>query len=119
MPVIWLTPVLTDGSVVEAITANPAPQLLVGGTGARFGVPRAALATGRQVLEIPEADHSLRVPGSVRRYTGVLGLVEYAQVCLEEINRPARDPHDLAAAHQRLLAAEHRAVAAVATWGTR
>jgi hypothetical protein len=34
-----------------------------------------ARGTGKQVLEIPDADHGLRVPGAVRGYTEVLGVV--------------------------------------------
>ncbi|OJF09504.1 alpha/beta hydrolase [Couchioplanes caeruleus] len=75
LPAIWLTPILTDDSVVEAITANRAPQLLIGGTDDRFWMPQAAEATGKQVLQIADADHSLRVPGPVRRYAEVLATV--------------------------------------------
>ncbi len=38
-PAIWLTPVLTEPVLVEAIRANPARQLLVGGTADLLGTP--------------------------------------------------------------------------------
>jgi pimeloyl-ACP methyl ester carboxylesterase len=63
------------GDVAAAIGANPAPSLLVGGTDDRLWVPDAARASGKQVLEIPGADHWLRVPGPVRHYAEVLGMV--------------------------------------------
>ncbi|WP_183227593.1 alpha/beta hydrolase [Actinoplanes campanulatus] len=75
IPAVWLTPVLTDPAVVAAITAGPAPALLIGGTADRLWVAEAARATGKPCLEIPGADHSLRVPGPVRAYTDVLGTV--------------------------------------------
>jgi hypothetical protein len=74
-PAIWLTPVLTDDAVVAAITANSAPALLIGGTADEWWVPDAAKATGKQVLTIPGGDHSLRVPGPLRRYVDVLATV--------------------------------------------
>ncbi|BBH69217.1 hypothetical protein ACTI_59020 [Actinoplanes sp. OR16] len=75
LPAIWLTPLLHDPVVVAAITANPAPQLLIGGTSDVAWNPEAARATGVPILEIPEADHALRVPGPVTAYTGVLSTV--------------------------------------------
>ncbi|MEV0902295.1 alpha/beta hydrolase [Actinoplanes sp. NPDC049802] len=75
IPAVWLTPVLTDPAVVAAITAGSAPALLIGGTADRLWVPQAARATGKPFLEIPGADHNLRVPGPVRAYTDVLGTV--------------------------------------------
>ncbi|GAA0475120.1 hypothetical protein Aca07nite_83800 [Actinoplanes capillaceus] len=75
LPVVWLTPVLTDPELVAAIAANPAPALIVGGTADRLWLPDAVRATGKPFLEIPEGDHGLRVPGPVRAYTDVLGTV--------------------------------------------
>jgi hypothetical protein len=76
LPAIWLTPLLTRPPVVAAITGNPAPQLLVGGTADRLWWDAAAArATGQQVLTIKDGTHSLRVPGPVRNFTTVLGTV--------------------------------------------
>lgn len=76
LPAIWLTPLLTRPSVVAAITRNPAPQLLVGGTeDTKWWDTEKARATGKQVLVIPGGTHSLRVPGPIRNFTDVLGQV--------------------------------------------
>jgi hypothetical protein len=76
LPAIWLTPLLTRPPVAEAITRNPAPQLLIGGTADhRWWDAAAARATGKQVLTIQDGTHSLRVPGPVRNFTDVLGTV--------------------------------------------
>ncbi len=75
LPAVWLTPLLTDDSVVEAIAASPAPALLIGGTADRLWVREAADATGKQTLTIPDGSHGLRVPGPLRRYAEVLGIV--------------------------------------------
>ncbi len=68
---IWLTPVLQVPSVAEAIAANPARQLLVGGTADTFawdpGIARELAATGCEVAEIPGADHAMMMPGDVVR----------------------------------------------------
>jgi hypothetical protein len=66
LPAAWLTPVLDLPAVPDAIAANPAPQLLVGGSadGLWVGdVVRALAGDGCDVLEIPDADHVLMVPG--------------------------------------------------------
>ncbi|WP_306210800.1 alpha/beta hydrolase [Actinoplanes sp. RD1] len=74
LPAVWLTPLLTRPVIAEAITRNPAPQLLIGGTAdKRWWDPEAARATGKQLLVVEDGTHSLRVPGPIRRYTDVLG----------------------------------------------
>jgi hypothetical protein len=75
LPAIWLTPLLTDDSVVEAIAASPAPALLIGGSADRQWLREAAEATGKRTLTIPDASHGLRVPGPLRRYAEVLATV--------------------------------------------
>ncbi|MFI5490947.1 alpha/beta hydrolase [Actinoplanes sp. NPDC051859] len=75
LPAVWLTPVLTDDTVVRAIAASSAPALLIGGTADRLWILEAARATGKQTLTIPEGTHSLRVPGALRRYAEVLATV--------------------------------------------
>jgi hypothetical protein len=76
LPAIWLTPLLTDPSVAAAITAGTAPALLIGGAADELWDTTAARATGKPFLEIPGADHALRVPGSIRDYTNVLENIE-------------------------------------------
>jgi hypothetical protein len=64
-PAIWLTPVLTEPAVAEAIRANPARQLLVGGTKDRLWDCDAAAslaADGCDVLQLDGLDHGLIDP---------------------------------------------------------
>ena len=76
IPAVWITPLLTREPVAAAITANPAPQLLIGGTAdRRWWDAETARATKAQVLTIEHGTHSLRVPGPVRNFTDVLGTV--------------------------------------------
>jgi hypothetical protein len=61
-PAIWLTPVLTLVEVVDAIRANPARQLLVGGTADRLwdaDVATSLAADGCDVLQLDGLDHGL------------------------------------------------------------
>ncbi len=69
-PAIWLTPVLVDPVLVEAIRANPARQLLVGGTeDALWDVDVAAslAAGGCDVLQLDGLDHGLIDPADAVR----------------------------------------------------
>jgi hypothetical protein len=66
LPAAWLTPVLDLPAVPQAIEANPAPQLLVGGSADDLwvgDVVRELATAGCDVLEVPDADHVLMVPG--------------------------------------------------------
>jgi hypothetical protein len=75
LPAIWLTPLLHIEAIAEAITRNPAPALLVGGTRDRSWLPDVAAATGKAVVTIDGGDHGLRPPGPLRAYTEALGIV--------------------------------------------
>jgi hypothetical protein len=75
LPAIWLTPLLHIESIAEAITRNPAPALLVGGTRDRSWVPQVAAATSKTIVAIDGGDHGLRPPGPLRAYTDALGIV--------------------------------------------
>jgi len=66
---IWLTPLLVDPVLVEGIAANAGRQLLVGGLADELWVPSIAqeLAdSGCDVLEVPDADHSMATDDVVR-----------------------------------------------------
>ncbi|GAB7005938.1 hypothetical protein JCM18899A_34110 [Nocardioides sp. AN3] len=64
---VWLTPLLGDRRVRKGIRRNRARQLLVGGTADEAWVPAAAARTRADVLELPDADHSLVVKGDKER----------------------------------------------------
>ncbi len=69
-PAIWLTPLLEVPQLVDALAANPAPQLLVGGSADEAWDASAALglaARGCDVLEVPGADHGMIAAGDVVR----------------------------------------------------
>lgn len=67
---IWLTPLLTVPALAEAFSANPARQLLVGGTRDDVWDPDVAdrlAASGCDVLQVRDADHGMLVPGDIVR----------------------------------------------------
>jgi hypothetical protein len=68
---VWLTPLLQIPSLVDALAANPARQLLVGGSADqiawRADVARSLAERGCDVCEIPGADHGLLTPGDLVR----------------------------------------------------
>jgi hypothetical protein len=67
---VWLTPLLELPLLVDAMEANPARQLLVGGV-ADFAwdvdVAARLAEQGCDVLELPDADHGMMAPGDVVR----------------------------------------------------
>jgi len=70
LPAVWLTPLLEITAVAEAMAANPAPQLLVGGTADDlWDSALAAELRGRgcEVLEIQGGDHLLMASGDAVR----------------------------------------------------
>jgi alpha/beta superfamily hydrolase len=70
LPAIWLTPVLDEPSVVDGIAANPAPQLLLGGSADPIWVGEVARSLASDtctVVEIPDVDHAMMRPGDVLR----------------------------------------------------
>ena len=75
LPAIWLTPLLHDHELVDAIASSPAPALLVGGTADKHWHAPAAAATEKQVLTVLGADHNLHVPGSVRENVEALARI--------------------------------------------
>jgi hypothetical protein len=73
LPAIWLTPLLHIEAIADAISRNPAPALLVGGTNDRSWLPEVAAATKKVVVTVVGGDHGLRPPGPLRAYTEALG----------------------------------------------
>jgi hypothetical protein len=81
LPAVWLTPLLTYPWVVDAMARATAPFLLVGGTGDRLWDSTVARRLSPHVVEIPDGDHGLFVPGPMIDTIRVLGQV------VEEIDR--------------------------------
>ena len=75
LPGIWLTPLLTDPDIVEALHRTSAAFLLVGGTADPSWIGDTARALTPHVLEVPDADHGMFVEGPLARSADVLGQV--------------------------------------------
>lgn len=85
LPAVWLTPLLHLPEVVDALQRAEAPFLLVGGGADRTWDSAAARRLSPHLVEIPEADHSLLLPGPLVRSAEALGRVctaveEFVQV---------------------------------------
>jgi hypothetical protein len=78
LPAVWLTPLLRDPLMVEALRAATAPFLLVGGTDDHSWDGDLARGLTPHVLEIEGADHGLYVPGRLAASAEVLGRVATA-----------------------------------------
>ncbi|GAB3436765.1 alpha/beta hydrolase [Flindersiella endophytica] len=65
LPGVWLTPLLTEPTVRQALQAIEAPTLLVGGTGDRVWDSDFAQACGHTVHEVPGADHAMEVSAGI------------------------------------------------------
>ena len=66
---IWLTPLLVEPVLAEAIAANAGRQLLVGGLADELwdaAVARELADAGCDVLEVPDADHGMGTADAVR-----------------------------------------------------
>lgn len=61
IPGIWLTPLLNLESVAVALNNADDRHLAIGGAEDRHWIPEAAPATAAALIEIPDADHALRV----------------------------------------------------------
>ena len=78
LPAIWLTPLLDDDKVVAALRATSAPTLLVGGTGDPSWDCTVARSLDLALHEVPDADHSMLLPGPLVISARVLGGVATA-----------------------------------------
>lgn len=63
LPAVWLTPLLTRPEVATDIAAASVPPLLVGGTADSYWDGDTARSLSPHVVEIPDGDHALQVPG--------------------------------------------------------
>ena len=78
LPAVWLTPVLTAEPVVTALRRATAPALLIGGTADQLWDGTVARQVSPYVLEVPDADHGMYVPGPLAGSAAVLGRVAAA-----------------------------------------
>lgn len=84
VPGVWLTPLLSDQDVPEVreavlrLASSETPALLVGGTADELWDSEVATLSGAQVIEAPEANHSLEVPGDWRSSLAILSRVTEA-----------------------------------------
>ncbi|WP_150307050.1 alpha/beta fold hydrolase [Planctomonas psychrotolerans] len=60
----WLTPILTDPRVAAAAQRASTRHLFVGGTADPLWRPEGTLPTSPNVIEVPEGNHSLEIPGA-------------------------------------------------------
>ncbi|MEV6303264.1 alpha/beta hydrolase [Actinoplanes sp. NPDC051861] len=90
LPAVWLTPLLTLPWVVDALERATAPFLLVGGTAdTEWWSGGTAHRLTPHVLEIPNADHGLLVPGPLTDSIAVLArLVTAVENFLDAIRWP-------------------------------
>jgi hypothetical protein len=93
LPAIWLTPVLTEERVVEALRAATAPFLLVGGGGDSMWKSDLAKELTPYLLEIDGADHGMMLPGPLAASAAVLGFVVTAvEQFLDGVVWPQKEP---------------------------
>ena len=76
LPAVWHTPLLNDARCGAALRSATAPFLLVGGTGDPYWDGALARSLTPHVLEVPDADHGMVLPGRpLARSAAVLGQV--------------------------------------------
>jgi hypothetical protein len=78
LPAVWLTPLLTEPAVVDALTRASRPRLLVGGTADPLWQGDVARRTGADLLEVPGADHGMEVDSDPVRSAEILREVTVA-----------------------------------------
>ena len=67
LPGVWLTPVLTEPEIGRLARRLGPEHLLIGGTADPYWELEIVERTGAQVLQVPDADHSLQIPGNLGR----------------------------------------------------
>ena len=91
-----MTPLVREKRVVEHVTATTAPALLIGGAADRSWDPEAAAVTGKQVIEIADADHTL-YSGHWRTYLRTLehvtdSVLDFVEGATGAIGMRAQEP---------------------------
>jgi hypothetical protein len=98
LPAVWLTPMLSDDSLVAALHRATAPCLLVGGTADPLWNGPLARQLSPHVLEVEGADHGMYVPGPLAGSAAVLGRVATAvEEFLDGVLWLPADEHDAGA----------------------
>ena len=93
LPAVWLTPLLHLPEPAASIGRASRPALLVGGTADPSWDGALARRLSQDVLEVPEADHLLVPPGTVRDAVAVhLDVVEAVEAFLDRLGWPAPVP---------------------------
>jgi pimeloyl-ACP methyl ester carboxylesterase len=75
LPAIWLTPLLTQPACVDGLRRSTKPFLLAGGTADAFWNGALARDLTPHIIEIPNANHGLMVPGPLRHSAEALAEV--------------------------------------------
>jgi hypothetical protein len=78
IPSVWLTPLLRQEFVLDALRRATAPFLLVGGTADPAWDGEVARKLTAHVLEVAHADHAMLLPGPLAGSARVLGHVATA-----------------------------------------
>ena len=64
---VWLTPVLSELAVRDALLSATSNDLAIGGDADELWMPELLRGTAAAVISVPEASHSLTVPGGWER----------------------------------------------------
>ncbi|MGH3730857.1 MAG: alpha/beta hydrolase [Micromonosporaceae bacterium] len=75
LPGIWLTPLLTQARVVDALSRAGAPTLLIGGSADPAWDGDLASKLGHPYLEIANADHGMEIEDDPAESVKILGQV--------------------------------------------
>lgn len=87
-PAVWLTPVLSDDAVAQALSTYPAPQLVVGGSADPLWPDDAPQLLG-EVMYVEGADHGMH-RGGVRESNQVqMDVVDRVRVFAKSVDRKA------------------------------
>jgi hypothetical protein len=79
LPAVWHTPLLSDPRCVAALRHASEPCLLIGGTADPWWDSSLARTLTPYVLEVPDANHGMVVPGApLARSAAILGQVATA-----------------------------------------
>jgi hypothetical protein len=78
---IWITPLLRRPTVAKALEQLSAPTLLIGSTGDETWDGDAARRSGREVLELTDANHGLELGGDP------LGSIDTLRNVIEAVDR--------------------------------